>query len=62
MQAGQRMSAGDTIGGIGAAGGKSLTQTEAIGFCPNMGTWAYLDPTLVTNGFYNERGACEGLV
>ena len=52
---------GYAAGGMGSMGGMVHTHFEAIGYRPALGTYVYLDPTLVVNGYYDEASACEGI-
>ena len=56
---GQELAAGDEVGSMGSAGGMAHVHMEAWGVC--NGTYVYLDPTLVVDGYYSEHSACEGI-
>ena len=63
VQPGQQVSAGDVLGGMGAMGSLDATHVhfEAIGYCDALGTYVYLDPTLVVNGYYSTQMQGSGL-
>jgi murein DD-endopeptidase MepM/ murein hydrolase activator NlpD len=58
VTAGQELAPGDQIGTMGAMGGMVHTHIEGLAIC--NGTYIYLDPTLVYDGYYNSHNACEG--
>lgn len=58
VQDGQIVNAGDQIGNQGSMGGMVHTHLEALAIC--NGNYIYLDPTLVIDGYYTGRNACEG--
>jgi murein DD-endopeptidase MepM/ murein hydrolase activator NlpD len=58
VQDGQMVNPGDQIAAQGSMGGMVHTHMEALAIC--NGTYIYLDPTLVANGYYSSNDACAG--
>jgi hypothetical protein len=58
-QSGQVIEAGTPLG---TSGPEAHIHMEVHGYCPAMGTWVILDPTLVVNGYYENHSTCEGHV
>jgi len=34
---------------------------EALGYCDAIGSYVYIDPTLVANNYFSTASACEGI-
>lgn len=56
---GQRIAAETPLGTVGP---EAHIHMEIHGYCPALGTWMILGPTLVVNGYYDSHSAGAGHV
>lgn len=57
-QVGDHIDPGQLVGAMGTFGTGPHVHFEAIGMCKATGTYVYLDPTLVVDGYYNSHPVC----